>query len=310
MPKKSKNNKNIESQKCSVDKVYSCGSCFTLESLKKIALSYNKKISKLSKEHNLKEIEINDDKKHLVQSLTNRLEHLCSDQLCWLKQDFIKELNDEEINEFTFRPKGPKRKTDWLSTSNINEVVQQYEKKYPDFEFLGAVPIDFDDIPELGFRKIDLNNYLNVKKKSKFGIVFNLDEHWKNGSHWVGLYFDILKNQIYFFDSYGYRPEKRIRKFVNRICKWCYKHNILKENITSSETENTFMHPNKKNYIEEKINVEYNKIRHQYKHSECGVYSVNFILRLLNGDSFEKICTNPVPDDDMKKCRNVYFRFN
>ena len=40
------------------------------------------------------------------------------------------------------------------------------------------------------------------------------------GSHWVALFCDLDKNQIY-FDSYGIRPEKRIRNLVKRISKWC-----------------------------------------------------------------------------------------
>ena len=43
----------------------------------------------------------------------------------------------------------------------------------------------------------------------------------------------------------------------------------------------------KLNKIEEALNVEYNRNRHQFKNSECGVYSINFILRLLEGESFE-----------------------
>ena len=40
------------------------------------------------------------------------------------------------------------------------------------------------------------------KNHKKIGMVINLDEHWKRGSHWVGLYANIDKSQIYFFDSY------------------------------------------------------------------------------------------------------------
>ena len=36
----------------------------------------------------------------------------------------------------------------------------------------------------------------------KLGIVINFDPHYKGGSHWVGMYMDINKGGIYFFDSY------------------------------------------------------------------------------------------------------------
>ena len=54
---------------------------------------------------------------------------------------------------------------------------------------------------------------------------------------------------------------------------------------------------------------EYNHNRHQYKNSECGVYSLNFILRLLNGESFKNITENGLLDDAVNLCRDKYFKF-
>ena len=65
----------------------------------------------------------------------------------------------------------------------------------------------------------------------------------------------------------------------------------------------------KKNKYEEKLNVNYNKVRHQFKNSECGVYSVNFILRILKGETFDYICNNITSDDQINECRKFYFRF-
>jgi hypothetical protein len=57
-----------------------------------------------------------------------------------------------------------------------------------------------------------------------------------------------------------------------------------------------------------KFNIKYNKVQQQYKNSECGVYSVNFIIRLLEGESFDNICNNIIKDDKMNKNRKIYFR--
>ena len=125
------------------------------------------------------------------------------------------------------------------------------------------------------------------------------------------MFVDLKKDQIYYFDSYGHRPRKNIRTLVNRIGKWCYKRHIAKS-LTDSDsmTEQSFMQPKKLNYIERKINsIKYNKIRHQFKHSECGIYSVNFILRLLKGETFDFISNNITTDDEVNKCRETYFRF-
>ena len=169
------------------------------------------------------------------------------------------------------------------------------------------MPIDFDDLPFLGIKNIDFNEL--YKEKKKLGFVFNLDEHWKSGSHWVALYSDLEKNQVYYFDSYGQRPEKRIRNLVKRISTWCHQHNVCNDTCSSNNTSESYMLKNEQNKIEKSINVRYNQNRHQYKNSECGVYSLNFILRLLNGNTFDEITQTKVLDNQINECRDVYFRF-
>ena len=293
-----------QDKKCAPNKEFSNNSCFTLKDLKKMSISYNIFVDQ--GKINSSKINIKNDKKHLLLELTSKLENICDNQICWLKQDFVKKMKDKDILD-TFRPIGPEGKFEWLSTIHINDVMSQYEKKYTDFKFFGAVPIDFDDLPFLGIKDINFDELYDSGKR-KIGFVFNLDEHWKSGSHWVALYSDLEKKQIYFFDSYGKRPEKRIRNLVKRISNWCYKkkccsNNKCDQNISSD----SFMRPNSKNDIESKINVEYNHNRHQYKGSECGVYSLNFILRQLNGDSFHDIVDKKTLDDQIHTCRDVYF---
>ena len=84
-----------------------------------------------------------------------------------------------------------------------------YEQLYPDFKFLGAVPYDFEELTSLEVYNINFQELLN-KGISKIGIVINLDEHYKSGSHWVGLFANFLEKKIYYFDSFAKRPEKRI----------------------------------------------------------------------------------------------------
>ena len=48
----------------------------------------------------------------------------------------------------SFRPDMPNtwssNPNTWLSTIDINKVMEQYEEAYPKFQYLGANPIDFD----------------------------------------------------------------------------------------------------------------------------------------------------------------------
>lgn len=295
-----------QDNKCAPNKEYTDGSCFTLDDLKKISIAFNNFIKKNN--INKKSINIVNDKKALLIQLTNNLEDVCSDQICWLKQDFIKELSDKNILKFTFRPDGPEGKFEWLNTLHINNTMAQYEKKYKDFKFFGAVPIDFDDLPYLGIKDINFDK-LYQNNKTKLGFIFNLDEHWQSGSHWVSMYADLKNNKIYYFDSYGKRPEKRIRNFVKRISKWCYNKSYCTNSCSEINTSDSYMNFDRKNRIEKKLNVDYNHNRHQYKNSECGVYSLNFILRLLNGNTYEDISHNKILDDEINKCRDVYFKF-
>jgi hypothetical protein len=191
----------------------------------------------------------------------------------------------------------------------LKVIAEIFLYVYTDFKFLGAVPYDFDDLPQLGISNLDLDELYN-RGIYKLGIVFNLDEHYKSGSHWVSAFFDIKNDRIYYFDSYGYKPKKRITDLIKRISIWCYKRHILGigKNDTNDDfnTESNFMKANKNKY-EKIMNIEYNKTRHQFKNSECGVYSINFILRLAKGETFDDITNNITDDDDINKCREDYF---
>jgi len=64
----------------------------------------------------------------------------------------------------------------------------------------------------------------------------------------------------------------------------------------------------KRYHKSEEYDVRYNKLQHQFKNSECGVYSMNFIIRILEGETFDKIVNKITNDDKMNSCRSVYFR--
>jgi hypothetical protein len=294
-------------EKCAPSKKYTDGSCFTLESLKKIATNYNK--------NNSDKIKITNDKKNLVDQLDNKLSKTCSSQTCWLKLDVVKQLDDEEINEKTFRPEGPKKKYQWLSTTNINDVINQYHDVYPEFLFLGAVPSDFEDLPILGISNLNFDNLMK-ENKTKLGMVINLDTSKNSGSHWVALYTDLKEGKIYFFDSYGKIPIKRIRKFITKITNYLYENKNKKpinagsllsdiNKIDDQDKKEKYLKMFKNNFKD--FDIRYNKTRHQFDNSECGVYSINFILRLVKGESFDDITKNITLDEKMNSCRLVYF---
>lgn len=287
--------------KCAPNKKFREGSCFTISELKKMSNAYNGFVDKGEIKSN--KIIVSNNKKNLLEQLTSKLEKTCTDQICWLKQNFVKNLHDDVLND-TFRPKGPNGKIEWLSTTHINNVMNQYENKFNDFKFFGAVPNDFDKLSFLGIKDTDYSKLYNSGKR-RLGYVFNLDEHWQSGSHWVAMYANLENNQIYYFDSYGKKPDKRIRTLAKRIGKWMFTNNCkeCRGNIDSESVMNV----NEKSKLEKKLDIEYNHNRHQYKSSECGVYSMNFIIRLLNGETFNKITEERMSDDEVNRCRDKFF---
>jgi len=179
------------------------------------------------------------------------------------------------------RPEGPIDPTEWLSTSDIEEVLDQYENPFADFEFLGAVPADCAELDFCSLFRLNFGSKLK-SGKTKLGVVFNHDIHGDPGSHWVALYIDIAKCQIYYSDSTGKKPINRIKKVIDTFCAYC----------KSGGTECTY---------------KYNTNKYQRDDSECGVYSCNFIIRLLNGESFDEVVGKPLGFDEINLCRNRFF---
>ena len=308
-----KDNNQLINKKCAPNKIYKDGSCMTIESLIKIAQKWNIK--------NNDKINIINNKQYLVNELDTKLQNKCSNQICWLRLDFIKELEDnEDLLNNTFRPLGPKGKYDWLSTTDIDNVITQYQEKYPEFLFLGAVPYDFEDLKFLGLHNLDFKK-LEDENIHKIGIVINLDEHYKGGSHWVALFTNLLTNQIYFFDSVGKKPRKRIKKFINKIIKYLYYKKYNKKLYIQSiykklKNHNNLSNSDHKHSINTNIEIQnllndfdirYNNIQHQFKDSECGVYSINFITRLVSDESFDNVINNIITDEQMNNFRKEYF---
>ena len=219
--------------------------------------------------------------------IEQKLKKDCNTEWCWI----TKTTSNITHNDF-FRPLAPKlwekKPTEWLDNLNIEDVMKQYENKYKEFTFIGPVPIDFDLKNSIGNCVVDelcrtsLNNLIK-NNKNKIGIVFNLDPHDKDGSHWVALYCDTKKSEINYFDSYGIEPENEIKILINRFF---------------DQLEN----------LNGKCVIEINDKRHQYKDSECGVYCLFFLIKMLTTNiSFDQFCGKHMPDDSIFKNRKKYF---
>lgn len=284
-----KNNNN-----CAINRDFTNNSCFTLDELHKIANDYNDKYND--------KIKLSPSKSDMVNSLTNKLSQFCPDQTCWATLKFLKNNDNNEL-DMAFKAKGPGGQFEWLSTTEINDCMERFMATYPHFLFIGAVPMDIEDLDEFGVKSLDYDKLVSIGK-TIVAIIFNLDEHYKPGSHWVAFYIDFKKKQIYYSDSAGKPPEKRIKRLVKKIAEKFYFDDTGKKMSLPVES---YMNKNNPNAIEQKYNINFNTIQHQFGSSECGVYSINFITRLLRGDTFEEIHNKRLADKEMNVCRKTYF---
>ncbi len=282
---------NLQTQ-CSINREFSDGSCFSLQELHEIANDYNNKYND--------KIQLFNTKKEMVQELESKLKSNCSDQTCWATLKFVK--NNEDL-QLAFKPKGPAGQYDWLSTTEINECMERFMKIYPNYLFVGAVPIDIEDLDQFGVGSL---NYDKLQKKNftNIGIIYNLDEHYKSGSHWVSFFMDLKNKRIYYSDSAGKPPEQRVKKLVKKLAEKFYFQDTGKK---ISLPIDSYMNEQGPNILEQKYDIKFNKTQHQYGGSECGVYSINLQARLLRGDQFEDINNSRIPDKVMNVCRKHYF---
>jgi hypothetical protein len=246
--------------------------------------------------HEDSKIESNDAKEIWTQ-LNGKLKGICNKESCWLKQKFVEGKLDKELHS-SFAPVSPKEwsknPNEWLSSTDILEVMKQYEIKYKCFDFIGPSPIDFDTHKLYGECVWEELCHFNIEneiknKRFKIGMIFNLDPHYKGGSHWVSMFINIKKGTIFFFDSAGDAASSQIMKFVNMVID---QGRNLSQQINFKFDQN---HP----------------VEHQYKNTECGVYSLFFIIHMLEDKiTGHYLKTHVLKDEYMQKFRKVYFNEN
>lgn len=214
---------------------------------------------------------------------------------CLLDRAPINENFKRELRKQYLRPRRPKGWDSdpdmWLDNYNIMGVMKQYQEAYPWFKFLGVFPIDFsapDPYKHDGTMKCLYKETCDIKLKEEYakgirgiGMIFNLDPHFKGGSHWVALYIDIhniKKPFIGYFDSYGYKTPPLIARLMRSF----------KLQIDTCQ-------------------MGYNARKFQYGDSECGMFSMYFIICMLCGIPFRNFCKDSVSDDYMLQLRKILF---
>jgi hypothetical protein len=212
-------------------------------------------------------IKTKQNKSGLINDLQNAMNESIVVPKCVMKK--MSSINTDEI----FKVNGPLKTGSWLSTININDIMSQYQELYPDFAYIGTVPIDFKEIyPEI----------FNIKKDktiTNYGIIFNTDPSNKPGQHWIALYINTLDKTICFFDSVGNSPPKQVVDFIKQVKKQLGDFTV---------------------YVNKKI--------HQKRDGTCGLYAINFVISQLKGQTCNKYFYCVKEDAYIEKSRKLLFK--
>ena len=231
-----------------------------------------------------------------------------ADEVCWAHSLVIAHGSDggvETAIKNKFRPIQPKswRKNpkEWLSNEDIDAVMRQYATASRGrMRFVGVFPIDFAKrlksrgnacvSPELC--SLDISEEIR-QGTQHLGIVLNTDPHHKSGQHWISMYIGLDPRHrrsfgVHFYDSVAKPPPTEIKQLMDDIVSQM-KSSLGQTNVP----------------------VHSNKIRRQYQNTECGIYSMLFILRMMSAQrqrtTFEDICQSMGTDQHVAKYRDKLF---
>ena len=254
------------------------GGCLPINTLQEAAKSLN--------------IPTSGSAKHLRKALESYLKVEPNKEYTFLQSLPLSPQAKNDLAKQYLRPQVPKSWINdpdkWLDSNDIMHVMNQYEEAYSNFEFMGPFPIDFaapNPYQKGGEPKCLMNEMCELRVQSAkengteyIGVIYNLDKHYESGSHWVATFIDLKRHMCFYFDSYGMEPPQQIAKFM----KW----------LTTQDS---------------KMELHYSSKRLQFKNTECGMYSLCFIIRMLMGDELVTFSRKAPKDDGMIDLRHCLF---
>ena len=276
---------------CSPKKSDIHGTCLDKNMILKIAKSLNKLVKK---NNNLRRINLNQSFENIHGDICLNIQNIskCNSEACWMKIKSLMEQFDINEDQFktNFKPLMPQswkqNYNKWLTTTEIEDCLNQHMEADNNFYFYGAVPIDFKKCSVSNLCSFNIKKHLS-QGQSKIGIIFNTDPSTKDGEHWISMYIDLGKHNsnhcgIYYFDSYGKKPCKEINELI---------HKIKKQGLINNRNIIYF----------------YNDISYQKQNTQCGMYAIHFIKKMLEGLSFQKYLQTSLNDNLMLNLRKEYF---
>ena len=103
------------------------------------------------------------------------------------------------------------------------------------------------------------------------------------GSHWVGLYCCLSTGQVCYYDSFGANAEYEIKELIKTLKLQIQEKLLIKPTVYENTT------------------------RHQYSTTECGVYSMYFIDKMLEGVSYNNFIKYKLNDKQINRYRYYFY---
>lgn len=214
----------------------------------------------------------------LAESLHRRYPECNNNEHCQLKRaraneplQFYKTTKEPEVNN-------------WLYNVDIDRAMNPYMKKYRDFIFLGAFPIDFDASKQnisphwynvcTPVRELDIGSLVQ-RGITRIGAVFNTQPHNQGGEHWVCTFIDVLHKRMYYYNSTGGSAPSEILTLRDKVLR-------------------------QTNRLGHAVTFDQNTVKNQESSSECGVFCLWFINGMLEHKNFQDMVQR-APDDNWMK---------
>lgn len=232
----------------------------------------------------------------LLSALKEKLGPLCDTERCWASLGILPGDAEKRL-ENNFAPLKPeswnRNPTEWLSNHDIEVAIARHTARHKDFRLLGVFPMDFMDndasgkcVSSLcGFRADELSR----RGTRRAAIVLNTDKHTESGQHWVSVFIhacpDDRRYGVYFFDSTGRPPTAEVDNFSNMVVE---------------QLKGAFGETPEPVYS-------FNDRTQQKANTECGIFCVHFVMKMLGGCGFRKVCSTIGDDVKMIKLRSELF---
>lgn len=272
------------------------GTCLSRAALLSLIAAYNQKNAT-----NHKKLALSGTKRELWTRLDGAMASSvgAGNEAAWA--DRLCSSSEEVVEHFT--PKMPsewkRNEYAWLSNWDIDKVMQQYEEEESyKCKYLGTFSVDFATQGQCDYTRaceIDLKRLLK-EKKHHVGCVINTDPHDKPGQHWIAL-FMVINPRLpcygaYFYDSTASPPPPQVLAYMKMM---------------RQKAHATF--PGKR------FRLAWSNKKMQWKNTECGVFSMAYIIRWLNmlknrkgKVDMREIIEQNIDDGDIHKLRAVLYR--